>query len=326
MNPRARSRLRGADLLPQATIGLRTRPVRSALSVLATGIGIAAIVAVLGISRSSQSDLLAKIDRLGTNLLTVSTAPPLSGDPVELPTTAAHAVARTDGVRRTAGTATLNGVRVYRTDQIPPYRTNGLDVRACDADLLATLDGHLAGGAFFNEATDRYPVTVLGHDAAQQLGITAATATTRIYISGHWFRVIGVLAPFELAPEIDSSALIGFPAAAAIFHYDGHPSQLYVRTDTNRTVAVTDLLGRAANPEHPDAVAVSRPSDALTARLAAANSGTALFLGLGTVALLVGSIGIANTMVISVLERRGEIGLRRALGAARRHVAIQFFA
>jgi putative ABC transport system permease protein len=318
------SRIRGGDLLPQASIGLRTRPVRAALSALGIAIGIAAIVAILGVTRSSQSDLLATIDRLGTDLLTVADAPPVAGEPAELPATAALTVARTDGVRATAATAALTGPRVYRTDRIPAYRTNGLSVHACDASLLRTLDVNLAHGAFLNSATSRYPAAVLGHDAAQQLGIAEPTPSTRIYLSGTWFRVIGILQPVELAPEIDSAALIGFPVAHDIYGYDGHPTRIYVRTEATRTAEVAPLLSRAANPQRPDTVAVSRPSDALAARLAAANSGTALFLGLGAIALLVGGIGIANTMAISVLERRSEIGLRRALGAARRHVAAQF--
>ncbi|HZN71616.1 MAG TPA: ABC transporter permease [Micromonosporaceae bacterium] len=318
------SRMRVLDLMPTATIGLRTRPVRAALSILGIAIGIAAIVAVLGITRSSQSDLLARIDRLGTNLLTVVNGQTLGGDEAELPGTAAMTIARTDGVDRVAPTAELDGVSVYRTDQIPAYRTNGLTVRAADPSLLSTLDVELARGTFLDAATARYPTVVLGHDAAQQLGIAGFDATTRIWLGGRWFVVIGILRPVELAPEIDSSALIGFPMAAEYAGHDVSPSRIYVRTEVDRTVVVAGLLARAANPREPHTVAVSRPSDALVARLAVADATTSLFLGLGAVALLVGAIGIANTMVISVLERRTEIGLRRALGAARRHVAAQF--
>jgi len=319
-------RLRGADLVQLATVGPRSRPVRAALSILGIAIGVAAIVAVLGITRSSQADLLARIDRLGTNLLTVADAQSLTGERIQLPTTAAVTIARTPGVRYVAPTADLLGVQVYRSDRVPVYRSNGIAARACDAALLSALEGQLASGAFFNAATARYPVTVLGFEAAERLGIARPQASTRIFIGGHWFVVVGVLRPLELAPEIDHSALIGFPVAAEYFAYDHHPNRVYVRTDTARTEAVADLLAPAANPQHPETVAVSRPSDALAARLAVVDATTSLFLGLGAVALLVGGIGIANLMVISVLERRGEIGLRRALGAARRHVAGQFLA
>jgi putative ABC transport system permease protein len=145
-----------------------------------------------------------------------------------------------------------------------------------------------------------------------------------VLIGGLWFTVAGILNPLPLAPEIDRSALIGFPVAAADFGYDGHPSRIYVRTDVNATTQVAALLGPTASPGAPGGAAVSQPSAALTARLAVAQASTTLFLGLGAVALLVGGIGIANVMVIAVLERRSEIGLRRALGAARAHIAAQF--
>ena len=319
------SRLRAADLLPLGTIGLRSRPIRAALSMAGVAIGIAAIVAVLGITRSSQSDLLARIDRLGTNLLTVANGRTLAGDQTELPAAAPASIARAGGVMRVAATAELTAVQVYRTDLVPSYRTSGLTVRACDPALLRTLDGRLAHGVFLDGATGRYPAAVLGSDAARQLGFPRPDATTRVWLGGHWFRVIGVLRPFELAPEIDASVLIGFPVAAEYFGQDGRPNRVYVRADTERTAAVASLLARSANAEHPETVTVSRPSDALTARLAVASAATSLFLGLGLVALLVGGVGIANVMVVAVLERRGEIGLRRALGAARLHVAAQFF-
>ncbi|MGR6318242.1 ABC transporter permease [Micromonospora soli] len=318
-----RSRLRVADLLPVSTVGLRSRPGRAALSILGVAIGIAAMVAVLGVTRSSQADVLARIDRVGTNLLTVANGKTIRGDEAELPVTAGTAVARTDGVLTSAATATLD-VRIYRNDRIPPGRTGGLSVRATDPALLATLDGTLVNGRFLDAALARYPAVVLGHYAATSLGIRDVTGHPQVYLGHRWYTVVGVLAPVELAPELDASALIGAPVAAAQFGYDGSPTRIFVRAQTERTDEVAGLLGRAANPAHPEEVAVSRPSEALTARLAVTGGATVLLLGLGAVALLVGGIGIANVLVISVLERRGEIGLRRALGATRRHVAAQF--
>ena len=317
-------RLRAADLLPVATIGLRTRRARTALSMLGIAIGIAAIVAVLGITRSSQADLLARIDRLGTNLLTVVTGQAVTGEEKPLPPTAASSISRTDAVLATAPTAELDAIQVRRSDLAPQHGTGGLSVRAADASLLSTLDGRVSRGTFLTDVTSRYPVTVLGHTAAQKLGIADLSGTPRIELGGHWYTVIGILNPFELTPEVDRSALIGFTTAAQDFGYDGRPTRIYVRAQTDRTTEVAGLLARSTNPENPQDVTVSRPSEALSARLAVANSATALFLGLGAVALLVGGVGIANMMVISVLERRAEIGLRRALGASRRHVATQF--
>ncbi|MEV0820022.1 ABC transporter permease [Nonomuraea rubra] len=317
-------RLRTADLIPLATGGLRTRRVRVLLSILGIAIGIAAIVAVLGITRSSQADLLARLDRLGTNLLTVVNGTNLSGQEVPLPATAAITIRRTGGVEAVGPTAELAGIGVYRSDKIPPQITGGLSVRAADASLMTTLGAGLSHGTYLNEATSRYPTTVLGHAAAQTLGITDLTGTPRVWLGGRWYTVIGILRPLELAPEIDRSALIGFSVAARDFAYNGRPSRIYVRSQTERTLEVFEVLARAANPKNPNEVAVSRPSDALTARLEVADATTTLFIGLGAVALLVAGIGIANVMVISVLERRSEIGLRRALGATRRHVAAQF--
>jgi putative ABC transport system permease protein len=318
------SRLRLADLVPLATSGLRGRPARAALSIVGVAIGIAAMVAVLGITRSSQADVLARIDVLGTNLLTVVNGRTVGGDEAELPATATTSIARTSGVTETAPTAELTGLAVFRTDLIPTYVSGGLTVRACDATLMSTLDMSLAAGAFLGEATGQYPAVVLGYAAARTLGIADLGGDPRVWLGSRWYTVIGILRPVELAPEVDRSALIGFPIATRDFGYDGHPSRIYVRADTASTATVATLLARATNPELPGQVTVSRPSDTLTARLAVADSTTALFLGLGAVALLVGAIGIANVMVISVLERRAEIGLRRALGAGRRHIAAQF--
>ncbi|HEY6592963.1 MAG TPA: ABC transporter permease [Asanoa sp.] len=317
-------RLRAADLVPVATAGLRSRPARALLSVLGVAIGIAAVVAVLGVTRSSQADVLARVDRLGTNLLTVVNGRSFGGGEAQLPATAPTAIARTEGVLSAAPTAELVGHPVFRTDRVPTFSTGGLAVRACDASLLTTLDAQVARGTFLNEATARYPAVVLGHEAARVLGIAELSGGERVWLGGGWFTVIGILRPVELAPEVDRSALVGFAAAATAFGYDGHPSRIYVRARTDRTALVARMLPRAADPTAPGQVEVSRPSDTLTARLAVADVATSLFLGLGAVALLIGGIGIANVMVVAVLERRTEIGLRRALGAARHHVALQF--
>ena len=324
-----RSTLRPGDTLRTGLAGLRYRRTRAALSALGIAIGIAALVAVLGITRSSQSALLAEIDQLGTNLLTVTNGQTLDGQEAELPVTATPMIRRIAGVEQAAPTAILANARVYRSDRIPVFDTGGLAARAADPSLLAVLGGTLRQGTFLNAAESRYPVTVLGYQAAQSLGIADLDAWTgtrppRVLIGGRWFTVAGILNPLPLAPEIDRSALVGFPVAAADLGYDGHPSRIYVRTDVDATAQVAALLGPTASPQTPGGAAVSQPSAALTARLAVASASTALFLGLGAVALLVGGIGIANVMVIAVLERRSEIGLRRALGAARAHIAAQF--
>jgi putative ABC transport system permease protein len=233
-------------------------------------------------------------------------------------------LSRVDGVLALAPTAQLANVNVYRSDRIPSFESGGLAVRVAQPSLVTALDGAVTRGVFLNAATERYPATVLGYEAAKSLGIASVDATTRVWLGGHWFSVVGILAPLALAPEIDLSALVGPGVARRLLGYDGHASRIYLRAATDRVPLVASLLAPTADPEAPEEVSVSRPSDALAARIAVAGSSTALFLGLGGIALVVGAIGIANLMVISVLERRVEIGLRRSLGATRRHVAAQF--
>jgi putative ABC transport system permease protein len=170
-------------------------------------------------------------------------------------------------------------------------------------------------------------VVVLGAVAAQRLGVHRLTLNGRpvlVYIGGTWFTVGGVLAALPLAPEIDRAALIGHPIAHILFGTSRSASTLYVRADPERVTEAATLLPAAADPQNPEQTQISRPSSALQARADAQSTLTALFLGLGAVALLVGGVGIANVMVISVLERRPEIGLRRALGARRVHIGVQF--
>ena len=312
------------DLLATAALGLRTRRLRAALSALGIAIGIASMVAVLGISRSGSAQLLAQLDRLGTNLLTVEPGQSLFGERSELPREARRKVAGLAGVRSATAVTAIQGVTVRRTDYVDPATTSGISVQAADPGLLRTLEGGLASGRFLDRASGRYPAVVLGAVAARRLGVRGPGAN--LWLGGGWFTVVGILDPLPLAPDLDRSALVGYGIARAAFGTERHASTLYVRTDPARVEETRALLGATANAEHPEEVGVSRPSDALAARAAASRALTALFVGLGAVALLVGGVGIANVMVISVLERRAEIGLRRALGARRGHVTAQFLA
>jgi putative ABC transport system permease protein len=145
-----------------------------------------------------------------------------------------------------------------------------------------------------------------------------------VYLGNTWFDAVGILKPVVLDSSLDSTVFISLPVAERMFGTKPNPSEIYVRANQDHVVAVSNLLAQTADPQQPDGVQVARPSNALEARAAAQGQFTTLLLGLGAVALLVGAIGIANIMVISVLERRGEIGLRRALGATRRHISLQF--
>jgi putative ABC transport system permease protein len=315
-----------ADLLRTSSVGLRTRKLRAALSALGIAIGVAAIVAVLGLSASSQAGLLAEIDQLGTNMLTVSNGQTLFGQPAELPEQAPAMIGRIAGVTAVQDTADVANVTVYRSPLIPAIDTNALTVQAASLGLLQATGDTLAQGHFLGAATAREPVAVLGALAAQRLGIDRVFAGERIWLASQWFYVAGILSPAVLAPDLDTSVLVGYPAAETYLGADGHPSTIYVRAQTSQVDAVQALLAAAADPESPNQVDVSQPSTALVARADAQSALNGLFLGLGAVALLVGAIGVANIMVISVLERRSEIGLRRALGATRGHIRLQFLA
>jgi putative ABC transport system permease protein len=325
----AAARLRPAELAGLASVGLRTRKLRAALSALGIAIGVAAIVAVLGLARSSQAGLISEINALGTNLLTVTNGEAFTGQPAELPIAAPGMVGQLPGVTAVQYTGDVAGANAYRGPYIPAVNTNALTVAAASLGLPAVAGTSVAQGSYLNAATAREPVAVLGAVTAQRLGFDRVWPGMRIWVGGMWFYVAGILSPAALAPEIDSSVLVGFPAAAEYLHFDGHPAEIYVRTTPDNqavTTAVDNLLGAQANPENPSQVNVSQPSDALTAQADAAGAFDTLFLGLGAVALLVGAVGVANIMIISVLERRQEIGLRRALGATRGQIRAQFLA
>jgi putative ABC transport system permease protein len=316
-------RLHLVDLARVASIGLRTRRLRAALSALGIAIGVAAIVAVLGLSSSSQAGLLSEIDRLGTNLLTVTNGQTLFGSTAELPLASPAMIRRIGPVIRVADTGSTSA-NVYRSPLIPSVNTNGLAVEATTLTLRPTVGATVARGSFLNAATATEPVCVLGAQAAQLLGIDRVLPGERVWLGGMWFYVTGILTSAPLAPEIDGSVLVGFPAAARYLGFDSHPTTIYVRSVTSQTAAVQAVLAATANPEAPNEVNVSQPSAALTARAEAQGALNGLFLGLGAVSLLVGAVGVANIMIISVLERRSEIGLRRALGATKGHIRVQF--
>jgi putative ABC transport system permease protein len=317
------SRLLPADLLRVGSIGLRTRRLRAALSALGIAIGIASMVAVVGISQSSEADLLAQLDELGTNLLTITPGQSLLGEEATLPVAASKMVGRVAPGEQVASVRTTEAT-VRRTGYIPAAQTNGITVLAADTNLLATLHGTVREGVFLNVATINYPAIVLGSVAAERLAVTDLDAGPMVYVDGHWFSVVGILDPLPLAPDIDRAALVGFPIAQELLGATADATTIHVRTDSDTLEDTRAVLPATANPENPEEVQVSRPSDVLEARAAAETAYTSLFLGLGAVALLVGGVGIANVMVISVLERRSEIGLRRALGAAKRHISVQF--
>jgi putative ABC transport system permease protein len=326
--PSRTSRLRPARLSPRDIVrvgssGLRTRPLRVVLSALGIAIGIAAMVAVLGISTSSKAEVNAELDRLGTNLLVISAGQSLFGEDSTLPEESVDMIAGLPEVEQVSAVGSVDA-NVYRTDKIPSEKSGGIAVKAARTDLLGTVGGTVRSGAWLNAATSKYPGVVLGSTTARRLGITEAGGDVRVWLGDQWFTVVGILDPVSLVPALDTSALVGWSVAADRLGFDGSPTSVYERSADDAVDRVRSLLPATANPEHPDEVEVSRPSDALAARAAVNDTLTGLLLGLGAVALLVGGVGVANTMVISVLERRSEIGLRRALGATKGQIRGQF--
>ena len=317
------SKIHFTDLLRAATIGIRTRKQRAALSAIGIMIGIAAMVAVLGLSQSSQAELIAQLERLGTNLLVVQPDAGLGRGTGTLPETATDMIARIGPIDSTSMLSAVSA-SVYRNDLIPAGKTGGISVQAVDQDLLDVLVGSMDDGVWFDDARAAYPNVVLGSVAAERLGVRQVSGTQQVWLGGRWFTVIGILNLFELAPDLDRSVFIGQSAAETYLDHENLPTRVLVRVDPAKVDQVLTVLAATANPAFPEEVLVDKPSDALEAQEAADDAFTALLLGLGAVSLIVGGVGIANIMVISVLERRGEIGLRRALGATRRHVASQF--
>jgi len=321
-----RARIRLADALTLGAVGFRARRVRSALSALGIAVAIAALVAVLGIAASAKADLLDQLGNEG-NLLTLAAGQTFTGNPTPLPATAEPMIRSIPPVREVTAVANVQGASVRRSEAVAAINTGGITVLAAQPSLPATLSASLLHGHFLDTVAQRYPETVLGYGAARTLGmadLNNAQPPTQVFLAGQYFVVIGILAPVDVAPEIDNAALISFGVAESALNVDGRPTRIYLRTDPDQVAAVAAVLPFTSSPPAPEAVEVRRPSDILVARVAAKTAFVGLFLALGGVALLVGGVGIANIMVISVLERRGEIGLRRALGACRRHIAMQF--
>jgi putative ABC transport system permease protein len=313
-------RLSFADLISLGSLGIRTRRLRAALSALGIALGIATVVVVTGIPASSQQALLDELTALGTNLLRAQPAQ-RNEDPVLLPESSVAMVQRIGPVTAAAAVANTHA-RVRRNDLLDPGHSSDITVLAATPNLLDAVNGHVQSGEFLPRPD--FPSVVLGNTAAQRLGIANAADQPAVFVGERWFTVVGVLGPMPLAPDIERSVLVGWEAARTQLGFDGHPTVVYVKAREESIEDVRAVLPATLYGEIPGLVQVSRPSDALAAKRATQNSYSALFLGLAGVALLVGGVGVANTMVISVLERRSEIGLRRALGATRGHIRAQF--
>jgi putative ABC transport system permease protein len=315
------------DLLSLGTLGIRIHRMRALLSALGIAVGIATMIMVTGIPASSERALIDELSALGTNLLQAVPAPDPAGTP-RLPEESVAMVGRVAPVTSVTAVANTHTI-VRRSDLTDPRDGSGLTVLASRTDLLETLEARMHSGRFLDRASEAFPTVVLGWVAASRLGfptVPSAGPPPQVMISNVWFSVIGILAPIPLSPDVDRAVLVGWESAKAVLGFDGHPTVIYLRAREPAIEAVHAVLPATIDPQHPSQVTVTRPSDALAAKRATQHTFSVLFLGLALVALLVGGIGVANTMVISVLERRSEIGLRRALGANRGQIRAQFLA
>ncbi len=318
------SLLRPADVVRLASRGLRGHPLRFLLSAAGIAIGVAAMVAVAGITQTSRAHLEDQLSQLGTNLLTVRPSDDLNGQPTRLPATAVAMVGNIKPVTESSGVGELEGVGAYRSPFVPSGQTSSVVVAAVDPSLLHTLRARVASGHWFTAAEERYPTVVLGSAAAHRLNIDAPG--TRLWLGDQWAVVTGILKPVELASEIDPMVMLPTAAAHDFFGHDGTTTGIYLRAIESQVLTVSEVLSETASPQQPGQVAVSRPSDALAAKVAADEALNRLLVGLAAIGLLVGGIGVSNTMIIASIERRSEIGMRRALGATRLDVATQFLA
>jgi putative ABC transport system permease protein len=305
----------------RALADLSRRSVRTVLSSLGVAVGVAAVVAVLGVSATASGKILASIDNLQDVLTVTAGTSPDGGH--GLPSYSVRKAGELQPVLRVAGIKTLSNWSVYRNNFVPSSRTGSIETYAVSGDVLRTIGATVEFGHGL-APHEQLPVVVLGHLAAETLGITRNEVPSRLWIGSHWMVVVGVLNPAIDWVSIDDSALVGYDYAQRLGAADGTFDTLYVHTAQGSSAAVAAILPATVYPSNPIAVAVDRPAAVLAAETAARSVLNSLYLGLAAIGVFISGVGIANTLTITVVERRAEIGLRRALGARRLGIATQF--
>ncbi len=312
----------------QALLGLTSRKLRTALTALGISIGIASLISIQGITEANQADARAEIDALGSDFLFITPGTGVTEEAELLSYAPAMLEAHLPALEFVAALYPVDDARARKNELIPEVETGGVTVSAltaADLDLLEPVNGSVAFGRFHDATSVEIPAVVLGSLAAERLGIRHLVGHPTINISGSEFAVIGVLDEFEtLNTDLNRTAIVGLNVAIELFEAPDNPGAIYAQVPPEQLDEARDLIPAQANPAAPGEVAVSRPTEALEIREVIDETFARILQALALIVLAVGGIGIANIMVISVIERRGEIGLRRSLGATRKHIASQF--
>ena len=325
--------MRLIDLGDEALAGVASRPIRTALTMLGTVIGITTLVITLGVATTAGNQIAGRFDAVSATGVTVSVppAPDRNGPPLVSWAGLADLV-RLNGVHAAASIAELDptsspSVRANELHDPTTVTDRALPVVAATAGLPQVVNASVAQGRFFDDGHvkrhDR--VAVLGATAAKLLGITRVDDQPAVFVNDQAFTVIGVLGSsgLDLDHGLDASVILPYTSAGDRLKL-GPPTKVLIRTDLGATPLIARQAPIALSPNDHAQLQVLAPPDPATLRGGVEHDVNGLFVVLGLVSLVVGAIGIANVTLVTVMERVGEIGLRRALGARRRHIAAQF--
>ena len=327
-----RSGISVQDLFNEALAGVFSRPGRMALTVLGVVIGMSALVATLGLTRTAGNRIISQFDQLAATELLITPRPGTTTgvvDPRAIPWDAPARLQRLNGVVA-AGLVSEVDVSDALVSSSPvkdPLNQSGvkLAVRAASPEMFRAVRAELESGRFpdagHSSRADR--VAVLGPDAAARLGIARLERLPAVSIGDQLYMVIGILRDVARKPELLGSVIIPEGTARRYFGLAG-PGTVVVETKIGAAYLIADQARLALRPDDPRLLKVQVPQEPKRVRDDVQGDLNLMFLMLGGLSLVVGALGIANITLVGVMERTGEIGLRRAIGATRRHVALQF--